>query len=523
MDYHNQGKILIVDDDDGTAMLHRNCLERRGFVAISVSTADEAMRIVCDDEVQLIVLDYRLSDGTTGLDFCEALKATGRSVPVVIVTGFSQETTAVNALRAGVRDYVTKSPDYLDYLPEAVVRVLRQVQVERQLSDSESRFAAFMDNGPSVAFITDGDGKYVYVNRRFTEVFKRTLADVEGKTADEIFPAPLAGQMRANDRAAAASSTVVRQTEMIPTADGAERFWTTFRFSFESSSGDALIGGIAIDITDHRRAEEALRLREEQLHKTKKMEAVGTLAGGIAHEFNNFLQAIHGHATFAIQGLAADEPRFHDLEQLLKTVRHASTLTQQILGVGRRQVLRFVEVDLNCVVQDLANIIRPLIGPRLSFEVALDQGMAIVLGDPDELRRMLMNLCINARDAMPSGGALHVATRRQTIEAATQPTHLELKPGHYAVVTVSDTGSGMTDQIKEHVFEPFFTTKESGNGTGLGLAMVYGVVQQHGGAIDLKTAPGRGTTFEVYLPSPVRVEISESRFDPMAEILEHAS
>jgi signal transduction histidine kinase len=276
----------------------------------------------------------------------------------------------------------------------------------------------------------------------------------------------------------------------------------TFRFAFESSSGNLLIGGVAIDVTTERRTEEGLRLREDQLRRAQKMDAVGILAGGIAHEFNNILQVIQGHATFAIQGLAENDPRFQDLEQLLKAAEHASVLTKQMLRFGRRQLLQLAEVDLNQLVQDLAKMIRPLAAPNVKVEVAVDDDIEIVLADSDQLRQALINLCINARDAMPQGGKLFLETELHLSDGGVQPTHLKLRSGHYVVIRVADTGPGMTDTIKEHIFEPFFTTKKDA-GTGLGLWVSKGIVEKHQGRLEVMSSQrdeDHGTAFVMTLP-----------------------
>jgi len=254
------------------------------------------------------------------------------------------------------------------------------------------------------------------------------------------------------------------------------------------------------DITEQKKAEAALKKMHEELRHSQKMEAIGELAGGTAHEFNNLLQAIGGYTRFAMQGLSPEDQRCHDLEQVLKAHDRAATLTKQLLGFGRRQVLRQEAVCPNKVVAELADMLRPLIGEDIELEVFLDEDMGTIQADPGVLQQMLLNLCLNARDAMPGGGCLTVRTANVLLDGAYCKVHPDSTPGKYVQLSVSDTGCGMSAEARERIFEPFFTTKEVGEGTGLGLAMVYGAVQQHHGTICVYSEPGDGTTFKIRLP-----------------------
>jgi len=255
------------------------------------------------------------------------------------------------------------------------------------------------------------------------------------------------------------------------------------------------------DVTQRTRAEEQLRQKQEELRQSQKLEAVGQLAGGIAHEFNNLLQAIRGYTQFAKEGLSAEEARYQDLEQVCKATDRAAALTRQLLGFGRRQILERKNVNANDVLADLTKMIRPVIGEHIEQELKLDGDVGTVHADPGELQQAMLNLCLNARDAMPSGGMLLIRTQKIVVAEPIAASEGTVSPGTYAVLSVTDTGCGMTPEIKERIFEPFFTTKEVGKGTGLGLATVYGIVRQHGGTIHLYSEPGQGTTFKIYLPT----------------------
>ena len=259
--------------------------------------------------------------------------------------------------------------------------------------------------------------------------------------------------------------------------------------------------GVVEDITQRKLAEEALREKDAELRQAQKLEAVGQLAGGIAHEFNNVLQAIGGYGNCAMEGLSPQEQRYQDLQQVLKAADRAAMLTRQLLGFSRRQVLRPRNVDPNQVVGDLAKMLQPIIGEQISLEVVLGDDVGTVYADPAELQEVLLNLCLNARDAMPSGGTLALRTDTTILSEPLWEACFQIEPGPHVVFSVTDTGCGMRADVQQRVFEPFFTTKEVGKGTGLGLAMLYGVVQQHKGAIHVYSEPGKGTTFKLYLPT----------------------
>jgi two-component system cell cycle sensor histidine kinase/response regulator CckA len=246
---------------------------------------------------------------------------------------------------------------------------------------------------------------------------------------------------------------------------------------------------------------QTLLKKEAQLRHSQKLEAVGALAGGIAHEFNNLLQAISGYTNYAMEGLSPAEQRYQDLQQVLKAANRATTLTRSLLTFGRRQVLERRNIDLNQLITDLAKMIRPLIGEHIELEVALVPGTAIAYIDPGAIQQVLLNLCVNSRDAMPSGGKLIINTAKPVLKQAFWDFRPRAKLRRYVVLQVTDNGCGMSPEVKGHLFEPFYTTKEVGEGTGLGLATVYGIVQQHEGTIDVASEPGKGTTVKICLPA----------------------
>ena len=260
------------------------------------------------------------------------------------------------------------------------------------------------------------------------------------------------------------------------------------------------IMAILEDVTDRRQAAAERERLEAQLRQAQKMEAVGQLAGGVAHDFNNLLQVISGYGELAVADAEAGSPLRQSLDQMMKAAARAATLVQQLLAFSRRQVLEMQTVDLNHVIGEIARMLRRVIGEHIALEIVAGPDLGTVRADPGQVEQMLMNLCINARDAMPEGGSLTISTSNTRFDQEYCRVHTWARPGRYVQIAVADNGEGMDRATLARVFEPFFTTKSPGKGTGLGLATVYGLVKQHRGFIHAYSEPGRGTTFRIYLP-----------------------
>lgn len=251
--------------------------------------------------------------------------------------------------------------------------------------------------------------------------------------------------------------------------------------------------GISHDITD-------ARLLEERYLQAQKMEAIGHLAGGVAHDFNNLLTVINGYGELLLGSLRKDDPAYGLIQQMYRAGERAALLTRQLLAFSRRQVLEPRVLDLNVVVSELEKMLHRLIGEDIILSTSLETKLGPVKVDPGQMQQVLMNLCVNSRDAMPLGGRLTIETRNVSFDDAYTQSHPSVQPGQYVMLAVSDTGMGMDQATRTKLFEPFFTTKEPGKGTGLGLATVYGIIKQSGGHIEVYSEPDHGATFKVYLP-----------------------
>jgi PAS domain S-box-containing protein len=258
--------------------------------------------------------------------------------------------------------------------------------------------------------------------------------------------------------------------------------------------------GISRDVTERKQAEEEKLSLQEQLRQAQKMEAVGQLAGGVAHDFNNLLTVIKGYSQLSLLDLKEDNPLWGNIQEIEKATQRATDLTRQLLAFSRRQILDLKVLDLNVLLKELEKMLRRIIGEDITLATLLSENLGKVKIDPSQIEQVIFNLAVNARDAMPGGGKLTIETANVELDEEYARVHVNVAPGRYVRLSVSDTGVGMTQEVKERVFEPFFTTKEKGKGTGLGLSMVYGIVKQSNGNIWLYSEPERGTTFRIYLP-----------------------
>ncbi len=268
----------------------------------------------------------------------------------------------------------------------------------------------------------------------------------------------------------------------------------------DAESLPATLRGLTVDLTELKRSESALRQSEEQLRQAQKMDAVGKLAGGIAHDFNNLLMVIRGDSDLMLRRLAAGHPLRQNAEGIREAADQAATLTRQLLAFSRKQVVAPRLVDLNAIVASIHAMLQRLLGETINLVTVTAPDLGGVKADPGQMEQMILNLCVNARDAMPDGGRLTVRTANVDLDESTARRWSDAKPGPYVMLEVSDTGGGMDAETRSRLFEPFFTTKEQGKGTGLGLSTVYGTVKQSGGHISVESEPGRGSIFTVYLP-----------------------
>jgi PAS domain S-box-containing protein len=374
------------------------------------------------------------------------------------------------------------------------LEIARDISERKEGEEERRRLTAAIDQSQDSVMLTDPERRIVYTNQAFESLSGYPIAELVGRRPEVIFGGSGIGEPADTHRRLLAGEAWAGDIEARG-ADG-RAFTAEWSISPVHDQDGGLIGHVAI--ARDRSAERAL---EEQLRQSQKMEAVGQLAGGIAHDFNNLLTAIRGYSELVRERLPAeDEQNGADIDEVVSAADRAAALTSQLLAFSRRQVLQPRVLDPAEVVKDIAPMLRRLLGEHIRLTTRTAPRLGRVKVDPGQLEQVIVNLAVNAGDAMPDGGKLTIKLRNVELDPAYAATHLEAVPGPHVLLAISDTGSGMDEATRAHIFEPFFTTKELGKGTGLGLATVYGIVKQSNGSISLDSEPAHGTTFRIYLP-----------------------
>jgi PAS domain S-box-containing protein len=368
------------------------------------------------------------------------------------------------------------------------------------LPNSDQILRAVIEATPDAIFVKDLDGRYVLVNAAAARFLGKSPEEIVGKRDLELYPEETARRFIEDDRKVLATGRPQRFEGVATGKDGTPQAYLVTKGVYRNREG-AILGlfGISHDITELRRAQETLEQTREALFRSQKMEAVGQLTGGIAHDFNNILAIILGNVELLRAYLPKDKYADEIIDAVLRATMHGRDLTGHLLAFSRRRLLNPQPVDVNALVAGIVRLLGRTLGGsiQLTTDTAADAGVAFV--DPGALEAAVLNVALNARDAMPDGGTLAIRTSKTEIVNGAGIDQ-DLKPGAYVQLALQDTGSGMTPEVAARVFEPFFTTKSGGRGTGLGLSMVYGFAKQSGGTVTLQSQPGRGTTVTMLLP-----------------------
>ena len=618
--------VLIVEDELDVALFQQRHLERAGYLAPIAHSGADALAALRGLRIDLVLLDYQLPGELTGLAFVERIKLTVPDVPIIVVTGHSDENTAIGVLRAGVRDLIPKSSDYLNHLAAAVDRVLKQVGTERRLAESEARLAAIIDSAKDAVIVIEADRRITLFNAAAERMFGVAAAEALGQKLtrfipDEYQPAtpetepsvapvepesvtlvlrsgsrgvraggarfPLelsvspvraAGRKfytilvrdvtereRAEKRLRDHAALLDRATDAIfvRDIDGVVRFWNVSAERLYGWSAAEAVGRDATALLSRGSSpvlEQALatvrargewtgelhqitrsgkevvvasrwtlvddgtpgaetrppesqsvlvintdvterKALESQLQRAQRLESIGVLAGGIAHDLNNVLTPIL-MASELLMLRATDAESRSLLTMLQASTERGAELVKQILTFargteGERQVLY-----LPPLCKEVGKLLAQTFPKSITIATDVPQNLWLISGDATQVHQVLTNLCVNARDAMPQGGTLRLSARNEVVDAArVHGLHPDAHPGSFVVLAVRDSGSGIAPEILDRIFDPFFTTKEIGKGTGLGLSTTLGIVKSGGGFVTVESERGKGTLFEVYLPA----------------------
>ncbi len=493
-------RALVVEDSEDDALLLASEMRRGGCDVTykRVETAEDMKAALVSDAWDVVISDYSMPHFSAP-GALRVLNETGLDLPFIIVSGTVGEDVAVEVMRAGAHDYLLKGN--LTRLVPAVRREIEQAAqrkarcaAEERTHRSEERFRRLFDSNTIGIIIATVAGELLEANDFYLDMLGYTREDLlAGKIGwDELTPP----EYRDLDR------TAVEQLRRC----GAAPSWEKELFRKDGTRVPILIGVAMLEAAEGSCIAYVVdlskrRALEAQLRQAQKMDAIGRLAGGIAHDFNNILTAILGYGELASSTLAPDSPLKANLDEIHHAAQRAAGLTRQLLIFSRKQVLQPKILDLNAVVEGTERLLRRLIGEDVTLVTALAAGVDPVRADPGQLEQVVLNLAVNARDAMPRGGRLTIETANVDSDGTWAEQHPGRPPGRHVLLAVADSGTGMDEATKNRIFEPFFTTKEAGKGTGLGLATVFGIVEQAGGLIEVDSEPGRGTKVRIYLPS----------------------
>ena len=500
-------RILYMEDDTGLARLVQKRFERIGYVVDIAPDGEKGLALLERGNYDIVVLDQNMP-GYNGLEILRIMALRGPLPPTIMITGAGNEEIAVKALKLGAYDYIVKEvgSGYLGLLPSVIERALQKrrlteekQQAEEALRESEERFRTIFETAQDSIFIKNRSLKYTQVNPAMARLYGLPVSKLIGRTDGELFGKKTAAHIKEIDSRVLGGEIVEEETTK--KVNGIPHIFHVIKVPMRDNSGEIIgLCGIARDITERKRLDEEKEKIQALLLQSQKMEAIGRLAGGVAHEFNNLLTGIMGFSELLLARIDDNSPLRKDIEAIKKASKRAALLSSQLLAFSRSQKALLTVLDLNVVVNNIEKMLRRLIGEHIKLVTHLDPSLEHVKSDPGLMEQLIVNLAVNARDAMPEGGKLTLKTENIILSAGDCKDILNAHPGKFVCLSVTDTGIGMNQEVIHRMFEPFFGTKEVGKGSGLGLSVVYGIIKQHEGWINVETEPGQGSTFRIYLP-----------------------
>lgn len=523
-------RILIADDNEAERNLLQAVLTKAGHTVLAAEDGVAALARMKRKKVDAIISDI-LMPRMDGYRFCYEVRRNKRlrNIPFIVYTAtYISPRDEKVALIMGADLFIRKSipPDaILDTVEEVAatarpvltprIESLKELDVMKEYSEqliakledkneellrltdelraSEERYRTLAETATDSIFAVKRNGTIEYMNSHGARQFGVSQEEMIGRRQSELFPAHIA-EAHLRVIQGVFESGEPRHEEAQTPYPSQEIWQSTWLVPIKNASGRVTsVMGIARDITQGK-------VLEQQLRHSQKMEAVGHLAGGVAHDFNNILTVIKGYANFLLSRGNLDAEATDQINEVFMAADRASKLTCQLLTFSRKRAMKLQVLDLNQVITHLAKMLQRVISEDIHLDFSYSPSLPAIKADASMMEQILLNLAVNARDAMPTGGQLIISTESREIDAAYAKRHPEAQPGIYACLIVRDTGCGIPPDIMPHVFEPFFTTKKSGHGTGLGLATVYGIVKQHNGWIEVASQVGAGTTFKIFLP-----------------------
>jgi PAS domain S-box-containing protein len=485
--------ILVVDDNDGLSALVQKYLRRDGYGTDRVADGAAALQWLSENNADLLLVSLKLPD-MTAEQVVQRLEERGQRVRFIVVAAHGDERQAALMMKRGAIDYLMKDQTLLELLPAVVKQAMLLLDTEIAYERLRKQHEMILHAAGEGICGLDMDGCITFANAAAQRILGYSAEDLLGQDFATLAERPLAGTNGHVREALAANSTFRRHNLVFWRKDGSSFPIEFTRTAIRDATGQ--VGSVIIFKDDTKRRE-----LEDKARQSQKLEAVGQLAGGVAHDFNNLLTVVSGYSELLATNSSLDQRAQEAVAEIQVAADRAIAVTRQLLAFSRKRMVQPRRLDLNAVITEITKLIHRLIGEDIVLSTLLAPGPSYVVADPGQLEVAIVNLAINARDAMPHGGKLTITTSRGRINDSVGNGKSKLAPGPCIALTVSDTGIGMDADVRERIFEPFFTTKEPGRGTGLGLATVYSIVDQSGGQIEVHSEPKRGTTFRILLPS----------------------
>ena len=495
-------KVLLVDDDEDDYLITRDLVSRvreSRYQLEWINNYNEGLAAIKRGEHDICLLDYRLGE-RTGLELLRELQSFKARPPIILLTGQGDQEIDIEAMKAGAADYLVKGRLTADTLERSIRFALERIRTQETVRHERDFISGIMETSPSGIVVTDCDGKITFANRRAGEVLK--LSEPAAQTANvlnwrvaDMDGNLLPGQTSLLKNVLVSGEAALDLHHVIEFPDGQRAILSSNATPLFTAEGR--IDGMIVTVDD---ITQRLTL-ETQLRQSQKMDSLGQLAAGVAHDINNVLTIIQGHAGLLLAGAQPDSDAAKSASQIVAASDRAAGFIRHLLAFSRKQIYRTKILDLNTVLRNLESLLPRMLGTPITLAVNYSEQLPNIAADTALVEQIVMNLAINARDAMPKGGRLVIETSALDLDPVSVRRHPEGRTGRFVYLTVTDNGCGMEPGVIHRIFEPFFTTKETGKGTGLGLATVYAAVKQLHGWIEVQSQVGSGTTFKIFLPA----------------------
>jgi len=497
-------RVLVVEDEGLIAEEIKDRLGRMGVNVVAMSaTGEDAVRRAGELNPNIILMDIRLRGSIDGIEAASRIGSLYK-IPIVYLTAHADDATLARAKQTTPYGYLLKPFEERD-LRIALEMALHKHSTEVELNLSRELYAKTLAGLIEGVISADERARVTFMNPAAERMTQWNAVEAKGHAISKILNILNATTRtevtETTDSVLATGEPLILDDVLLVSRDGSEiPVFDSIAPLRDSAKG--VTGAVLVlrDLTEKKRADAALRDAGQRIQNMQKMDAIGRLAGGIAHDVGNMMAIVLGYGEFVRHKLCQNSDCHTKLESMMRAADHSATLARQLLAFSRKQALTPTPLKLNEVIENMRQMLVSLLSKLIQIDTRLSSEIPLVLADKGQIEQVIMNLSINARDAMPNGGTLTFETSTLTI-AELDVSQPDLKLGRYAMLSVTDTGTGMTDEVKAHLFEPYFTTKKAGEGTGMGLAAVFGIIMQFNGSIDVQSVLGKGTTLRIFLPA----------------------